>query len=438
MPDEALLPGRWTPAEAAARSIHQGATVWAAALEQASLAVGRLDRALERHPLRNAWRYLRLARAAQHHSAVDGVRIDLPLIIAGDRGLRVTRDPSLSNYDNALAWEARRYALRQLKALTLGLRTIARTPQDNALVFNTDLVPSQGHASEIPKDAASDAANIQLEIDHAGQWLAETTPARPRLVAAGLGVWRWLHQPDPAGQRTRSTIRAAVPRHLHEAGLTQQPLAGLAGNDALRAQAEQDAPAAWVARWLHALVGEADDGLQLLSTLTVAWERAHRTLNQDRARRGRKLRVDATLPAAIDTLVAEALLGSSTLAARVGCSPQRASGMLEELRALGIAQEITGRTAHRLYGLPQLVDVALSTSGPRRPVHDRPGRPRKMPVPIEQDLLSERMPLSPPDLETFRFLRSRPTLDADLNERIRDIDLAIGRVATKLKELGHT
>lgn len=406
-----------------------------APLEQACLAIGRLDRALERHPLRNAWRYLRLVRAAQQHSAVDGLRIDLPLIIAVERGLRVTRDPSLSNYDNALAWEARRYALRQLKALTLGLRTIGGTSQQDAEGLGRNVAPLRDHASERPENAASDPPHVQLELGVAGRWLAETTPARPLLVAAGLGVWRWLHQPDPTGQRTRTAIRAALPRHLHEAGLTQQPLAGLAGNDALRAQAAQDAPAAWVARWLHALVNEADDGLQLLSTLTVAWERAHRILDQDCVRRGRKLRADATLPAAIDALAAEAVIGSSTLAARVGCSPQRASGMLEELRALGIAQEITGRTAHRLYGLPLLVDVALSTSGPRRPVHNRPGRPRNMPMPMDQEPLPGRTPLSPPDLETFRFLSRRPTLEVDLNERIRDVELAIGRVAAKLNEL---
>lgn len=414
MPDDPPPTGRWTPVEAAARSVHQGAGVWAAALEQASFAIGRLDRAMERHPLRDAWRYLRLVRAAQQHSAIDGVRVDFPLIIAVERGVRVARDRSLSNYDNALAWEARRYALLQLKALGLGLRMSADPPQE---------------------EAASDPATTQIELDVARRWLAESPSTPSVLVAAGFAAWRWLHEPDPAGRRTRTAIRAALPRHLHETGLTQQPLAGLAGNDALRAQAAQDAPPAWVARWLHALAAEADDGRQLLSTLTVAWERAHRILDQDCVRRGRKLRADAALPAAIDTLAAEAVLGSSTLAARIDCSPQRASGMLEELRALGIAQEITGRTAHRLYGLPLLVEVALHASGPRRPVHDRPGRPRKMPTPVEREPPPEITPLSPPDLETFRFLRRRPTLEVDLNERIRDVDLAIGKVAAKLREL---
>src|SRR3954463_10825941 len=58
-----------------------------AALEQAAIAVGRLDAALAGNPLRRAWTFWSELDAARRHAGADGHRVDLFRLAAHLHGL---------------------------------------------------------------------------------------------------------------------------------------------------------------------------------------------------------------------------------------------------------------------------------------------------------------------------------------------------------------
>src|SRR3954471_2168042 len=58
-----------------------------AALEQAAVAVGRLDAALAANPLRRAWTFWSELDAARRHAGADGRRVDLFRLAAHLHGL---------------------------------------------------------------------------------------------------------------------------------------------------------------------------------------------------------------------------------------------------------------------------------------------------------------------------------------------------------------
>jgi hypothetical protein len=132
-------------------------------------------------------------------------------------------------------------------------------------------------------------------------------------------------------------IRAALPLYLRKRGITRQPLASLAGSDALKPGAFDDTEGLTI-RFLEAVTWEAEEARGLLWTMEREWRAA-------RAMVSRRLgnRSTSRLPQGIDVLAASPLLSVNALARALGCTVEGASGMLvDEVARLEVVAEVTG------------------------------------------------------------------------------------------------
>src|SRR4051794_31447989 len=187
------------------------------ALEDATVAVGRLNAALAGNPLRRAWSFWSELDAARRHAGADGRKVDLFRLAAHLHGL------PLRLGDRASAPERGREIAGLNHAVEL--RSWMAAPD-----------PEQVRLREIALDS--------LRAEERGQ---------PALVAAAHGMLGWL-----AGQGSRPAIRAAVPLYLRERGITIHALSAVTGGDALRAGASD--PDGFTVRFLDAVRREAADG----------------------------------------------------------------------------------------------------------------------------------------------------------------------------------
>jgi hypothetical protein len=304
------------------------------ALEQAAIAVGRLDAALAGNPLRRAWTFWSELDTARRHAEADGRKVDLFRLAAHLHGL----------------------------PLRLGDTTSA--PERGREIA------SLNYAVELRSWMAAPDAEQQRLRDIALDSLQDCGGGQPALVATAQGMLTWL-----AGRGSRPAIRAAVPLYLRDRAITIHALAAITGGDALRAG--PDDPDGFTVRFLDAVRREAADGRDLLLTMEREW-------------RGARLRVDhragarsnSRLPAAVDLLAASPLLSISALAEALNCSVEGASRMLEALVQLEVAAEVTGRTgrgARRLYGLKRLLPIrAETTAVQRRARGGQRGRPKRV------------------------------------------------------------
>ena len=195
----------------------------------------------------------------------------------------------------------------------------------------------------------------------------------------------------------------------------------LIGAAALRADAPWEADA-WIPVFLDAIAGEAEDGLQLLTTLERAWFAARR------AAAGRRRTSRAAL--AIDVLAAAPLVSATSLGRALGMAAKNAALLLERFRAAAIAVEVTHRSRRRLFGLADLAPLRDGVAPPRRP---EPGRGRGRPpiLPIE-DKIAEPLPLPPlTPLERGEFDYS------DLNHWMVQMDQAIRRTRRVLGDMAR-
>ncbi|MGK7871737.1 hypothetical protein ACFHPP_31375, partial [Falsiroseomonas sp. E2-1-a20] len=148
----------------------------------------------------------------------------------------------------------------------------------------------------------------------------------------------------------RAPLRAALVRHWGTTGLLRAPLP-LTGASALRAEVAWDF-ATWIPVFLQALAEEAEDSLALLQNLERGWSAArHATAGHRRASR---------TPAAVDLLAALPLLSATALAGALGISIKSALAILDRLVQDGVAVEVTGRAARRLFGLRGLAPLAAA------------------------------------------------------------------------------
>jgi hypothetical protein len=157
-----------------------------------------------------------------------------------------------------------------------------------------------------------------------------------------------------------------------ETGTLRAPLP-LTGAAALRTGTAWD-PRAWAPAFLRALAAEAEDALDLLLDLERAWFAARCAAAAGRRRHSRT-------PAAVDLLAAAPLASATTLARALRVSVKSACAILDGLVRGGVAVEVTGRSARRLFGLRGLAPLAAAVAPPRRPEPGRGrGRPRRIPV----------------------------------------------------------
>jgi hypothetical protein len=304
------------------------------ALEDAAIAIGRLDAALVGNPLRRAWTFWSELDAARRHAEADGRKIDLFRLTAHLHGLTLRLGDTTSAPERGREIAGLNYAVE--------LRSWMAAPD-----------PEQLRLRDIALDSLRNCGGGQ-----------------PALVATAQGMLDWL-----AGQGSRPAIRAAVPLYLRDCGITIHALAAVTGGDALRAG--PDDPDGFTVRFLEAVRREAVDGRDLLLTMEQEW-------------RGARLRVDhragarsnSRLPAAVDLLAASPLLSISALAEALGCSVEGASRMLDALVRLEVAAEVTGRTgrgARRLYGLKRLLPIRAETTAVRRRARGgQRGRPKRI------------------------------------------------------------
>jgi hypothetical protein len=131
-------------------------------------------------------------------------------------------------------------------------------------------------------------------------------------------------------------IRAALPLYLRKRGITRQPLASLAGSDALKPGAFDDTEGLTI-RFLGAVTREATDARSLLWTMEREWRAARAVVSRRLGNRS-----TSRLPQGIDVLAASPLLSVSALARALGCTVEGASGMLDEVARLEVVAEVTG------------------------------------------------------------------------------------------------
>jgi hypothetical protein len=304
------------------------------ALEEAAVAVGRLDAALAGNPLRQAWTFWSGFDAARRHAEADGRRVDLFRLAAHLHGLPLRLGDAASAPERGREIAGLNYAI--------DLRSWMAAPD-----------PEQVRLRDIALDS--------LRVEDRGQ---------PVLAAAARGMLNWL-----AGRGSRPAIRTAVPLYLRDRGITIHALAAVTGGDALRAG--PDDPDGFTVRFLETVQREAAEGRDLLLTMEREWREARLRVDHRAGARS-----NSRLPAAVDLLAASPLLSISALAEALGCSVEGASRMLDSLVQLEVVAEVTGRTgrgARRLYGLKYLLPIRAETTAVRRRLRGGPrGRPKRV------------------------------------------------------------
>jgi len=323
-----------------------------ASLEQAAGAFGRLDQALDSHPLTSAFLYRTRLEAVRRQAAVDGYGIDPWHLAAVLEGLRLRMDGALRIIDRGTIFDAARTALGHHQWLA---------------------------APDFDQEGEVQAAERHIAA-HAGPGA---------LLIAALQVRSWLE----AGG-TRPPIRAALVRHWVRSSLLHTAVP-LTGPRALSAEGPED-PTAWVCAFLDAVAAEARDYHQLLRDLERRWIAARRKAG------GRRSTSRAAL--AIDVLAAAPLLSATTLARAIGMSIKSATATLDKFVAEEIAVEVTHRSARRLFGLSGMAPVRDATTAPRRP---EPGRGRGRPPLASEVEIADAPPPPPPPPGRFE----RPAID---------------------------
>lgn len=339
-------------------------------IERAALALGRLDAALDGHPLRPGWQFRTELDAACRCAAADGHRVDPVQFAVVANGL--TLDPEARHGSVALAWALEiRGALSAAEwrrwSVPRGLPIDAMRGRRGRPFKSPD--PARLRLRLIGERQARTAG--LRELRSALDMLRAAGGNRPVLLGAALGAHGWL---DRGG--SRNALRGALPLFLAQRSVSRTPLYGLTGAAALDGAAPADRDR-WIVCFLTALADEAADGLLRLRALERAWTAVRRRL--DAARQGDDasgqpssqpaLRSSSRLPHAVDLLAATPLLGPAALGRSLGITRAGASRMLARLAGLEMALEITGRGSHKLYALPDLAGLRgeLRRPPPRRP-----------------------------------------------------------------------
>lgn len=169
-------------------------------------------------------------------------------------------------------------------------------------------------------------------------------------------LWRWL-----AADRRPSVGHVAFIRGLAAAGLSPAPLGALARPSGRVRLAETP----WVEESLERLADAADGARRELAALALAVAEWRQRLGPRR----RHSRMDALVREVASMLV----VTPTSAARRLGLSLRGASTMLEELAALGIVVEVTGRKSWKIF-VPG--DLVVAVPGERVQRHkEQPAAP---------------------------------------------------------------
>jgi hypothetical protein len=353
---------------------------FAAPLARAALAIGRLDQALTGNPLAPAILYRARLDAVRRMAAIDGQAIDPWRFAALLAGLRLRMDSSLSMRERGRIVDAARSALDLYQWL-------------------------------VKPDFDQEG-----EVQQAEKAIGAGDGVAP-LLAAGRGFHAWLERGG-----SRPPARAALIRcwRRHQLCHVFYPLTGAA---ALSADTPW-APADWLPQFLYALAREAEDGLQLASTLEREW-RAARCAVGGRRRNSRA-------GAAIDILAAAPIVSAKTLSEALAMAPKNAGQLLEAFAADGLVVEVSHRTRHRLYGLAALAPLRDAATEPRRPLPGRgPGRPSRPSALVDDDAPAELPPVpyaTPIDRDPIDY--------SGLDAAMAQIDDAMRKAREALAALG--
>jgi hypothetical protein len=202
------------------------------------------------------------------------------------------------------------------------------------------------------------------------------------LLDAAAGARAWI-----AGGGARAPLRAALVRHWIGTRTLRAALP-LLGTAAFRADTPWEPASAWMSAFLDALAAEAAATLDLLLALERGWLSARRAVADVPGRRRH-----SRAPAAVDLLAMAPLASAMTLARVLGVAPKNALAILDGLLGAGVAVEVTGRSARRLFGLSGMAPMIEAVAPPRRPEPGRGrGRPRQ---PVEE---VAQAPAAPPPL----------------------------------------
>ena len=311
------------------------------ATERAAGAIGRLDQALDNHPLLTAFLYRSRIEAVRRQAAIDGSSIDPWHLAAVIEGLRLR----LPDYD--------------------GVRIV-----DRCLVIEAAQAALALHQWLVDPDFDQEG-EVQAAERHLGDAVS--------LAGVGEATWSWLE----SGGR-RAPMRAALTRLWKKRRLLRAPVP-LTGPRSLRAEAPRG-HSAWTAAFLEALADEATDFLELLRSLERHWLLARTRVPRQRSTSRAAL--------AVDVMAATPLISATTLAQAIDMSIKGASEMLEKFVTAEIAVEVTHRSARRLFGLAGMTPIRDAVAAPRRPMPGRGrGRPR-IEVPIDTPELAP-APLPP-------------------------------------------
>jgi hypothetical protein len=301
-------------------------------VEYAAGAFGRLDQALDNHPLKSAFLYRTRLDAVRRQAAVDGHAIDPWHLAAVLEGLRLRMDHALRIVDRGEIFEAARTALNLHQWIT---------------------------APDFDQEG---------EVQKAEHYLVGAAS----LPEIARRVWTWLQE----GGR-RAPIRAAMIRTWVTSRRLRTPVP-LTGPSALNADAPET-EAAWIYFFLSAIGAEALDHLQLLRELEHGWRVA-------RSKAGGQRRTSRAA-LAVDVLAATPVISATTLAGAIGMSIKSTTELLDRFAADGVAVEVTHRSSRRLFGLAGMTPIREVTAAPQRPMPGR-GRGRPLlappPEPIEE------------------------------------------------------
>jgi hypothetical protein len=330
------------PLDGLTRTAPADPMVLAGALAGAASAIARLDQALARHPLAQAFLYRTRLESVRRQAAVDGQLIDPWHLAATIEGLRLRMDPYRRIIDRGEILD------RARAALTL-------------------------HQWIVEPDFDQEG-----EVQRAEAMLALQPASLPPLIAAAQGFRVWVESGE-----ARPAMRSAMIRFWRKRRLLRLPVP-LTGAAALGSNQNWDLQD-WLPAFLQAIEREAADSLDLLYTMERAWFEARRGIA------GR--RKDSHVTSAVDLLAAAPVLSATTLARILGIATKNAIRILDELLAAGTAIEVTHRSKRRLFGLQGLTPLRDVVQPPYRP---EPGRGRGRPPILRfEDEVADPPPLPP-------------------------------------------
>ena len=303
-----------------------------AAAESAALAIGRLDQALNHHPLRKAWNHRSRLAAAVQASAWDGRAVDLQRLAGMVAGVPHPPHADLLSEHRALMF----------------LDYLARCGGETE-TYLEDLWPEDHDPLDEDRQIILDAVN------------ASHAPSTLLTIAEIVWAIRQEHDAAPG------ILHAAIPNLLAQRGLTQSGfIAGLAAFPARQSHSD------WMTAFLQGMTKAAETGLARLHGLSLTYDDwRNRIGKRQKNSRLPQVVVMALCQPCLSPIAVQRLLGMQWV--KDGRKPRislpGASKLLDELTALGILVEGTNRRgSHRVF---VAADLGIGTRAPSNPIHPR-------------------------------------------------------------------